>query len=54
MSARRVKVEIDAETQRIIEWACEKFNMTPEQVLDVAVRKFLEERGISPKEAKIK
>jgi len=48
MSAKRVKVEIDAETQRIIDWACKKFNMTPEQVLDAAVREFLEERGISP------
>ena len=45
MSAKRVKVKLDDETQRILDWLCEKLNMTPEQVLDEAVGEYLKERG---------
>ena len=48
----RVKVKLDAETQRIVDWISEKLGMTPEQVLDEAVKEYLKEQGYSPEQLK--
>lgn len=42
-------IEFDEETQRLVKLGCEKLNMTPEQLVEEAIRCFIEKHGAEAK-----